>query len=35
MNNFEYLDTEEKELVESYEKSEWQSIANILIEKTS
>ncbi|MCD6116500.1 antitoxin [bacterium] len=33
MNNFDYLDTEEKELVESYENDEWQYIDNIEEEK--
>ena len=33
MKNSEYLDAEEKELVESYEKGEWQSIDNLEEEK--
>ncbi len=33
MNNINFLDSEEKKLVESYENDEWQSIDNIEEEK--
>ena len=33
MNKIDHLDPEEKELIESYENDEWQSIDNIEEEK--
>ncbi|MBN1781403.1 antitoxin [bacterium] len=33
MNEFKYLDSEEKEIVESYNNDEWESIRNIDKEK--
>jgi len=35
MNKYKYLDAEEKDIVESYENDEWQSVDNLKQEKES